>query len=66
MYYCFPILYLGRAHALAFIYVPYFVDLEVFVSSNFWGVTGSVDSDDEFDQQIHGILELDKEAVTLI
>ena len=39
MYYCFPMLYLGRAHALAFIYVPYFVDLEVFVSSNFWGVT---------------------------
>ena len=28
--------------------------------------SGSVDSDDEFDQQIHGILELAKEAVTLI
>ena len=28
--------------------------------------SGSVDFDDEFDQQIHGILELAKEAVTLI
>ena len=35
----FPMLYLGRAHALASICTVFRCITKVFVSSNFWGVT---------------------------